>query len=122
MAWTFLPNQPIYTQLIQRLHQAIAAGEYPPGSRLPTVRELAADAGINPNTVQRAYQELERDGLIFSHRTAGRFVTEDASVVEAARSKLAAQQVTQFLSAMQALGFSQEEAAALLAPQKEEES
>ena len=120
MPWSFEPNQPIYTQLIDRLRRAVAAGEYPPGSRLPTVRELAAEAGINPNTVQRALLELEREGLIYSQRTSGRFVTDDPAAVEAARKTLAAGQVHRFLSAMRALGFTQQEAAALAAEMKEE--
>ena len=121
MPWSFEPNQPIYTQLIDRLRLAVAAGEYPPGSRLPTVRELAAEAGINPNTVQRALLELEREGLIYSQRTSGRFVTDDPAAVESARKTLAAGQVHRFLSAMRALGFTQQEAAALAAEMKEEE-
>ena len=121
MPWRFEPNQPIYTQLIDRLRRAVAAGEYPPGSRLPTVRELAAEAAINPNTVQRALLELEREGLIYSQRTSGRFVTDDPAAVESARKALAERQVRQFLSAMRALGFTQQEAAALAAEMKEEE-
>ena len=75
MEWQFRNDSPIYTQLTQRLTQAIVAGEFRPGERLPSVRELAVEAGVNPNTVQRALSELERDGLVFSQRTAGRVVT-----------------------------------------------
>ena len=121
MSWDFAPNQPIYTQLIDRLRRAIAAGEYPSGSRLPAVRELAAEAGNNPNTVQRALGELEREGLIYAQRTAGRYVTDDPAAITAARRELAATQVRQYLSAMRALGFSVEEAAALAAEMKEKE-
>lgn len=121
MSWDFAPNQPIYTQLIDRLRRAIAAGEYPSGSRLPAVRELAAEAGINPNTVQRALGELEREGLIYAQRTAGRYVTDDPAAITAARRELAATQVRQYLSSMRALGFSVEEAAALAAEMKEKE-
>lgn len=121
MSWDFAPNQPIYTQLIDRLRRAIAAGEYPSGSRLPAVRELAAEAGINPNTVQRALGELEREGLIYAQRTAGRYVTDDPAAITAARRELAATQVRQYLSAMRALGFSADEAAALAAEMKENE-
>ena len=74
MSWKFQPDQPIYTQLVARLQQQIVSGVYPPGSKLPSVRELAADAGANPNTVQRAFAELERAGLIYTQRTAGKFV------------------------------------------------
>ncbi len=121
MPWSFAPNQPIYTQLIDRLRRAVAAGEYPAGSRLPAVRELAAEAGINPNTVQRAFLELEREGLIYSQRTSGRFVTDDPDAIARARNTLASEQVRQYLSAMRALGFSQDEAAGLAAGMKEKE-
>lgn len=121
MPWSFAPNQPIYTQLIDRLRRAVAAGEYPAGSRLPAVRELAAEAGINPNTVQRAFLELEREGLIYSQRTSGRFVTDDPDAIARARNTLASEQVRQYLSAMRALGFSQDEAADLAAGMKEKE-
>lgn len=121
MPWSFAPNQPIYTQLIDRLRRAVAAGEYPAGSRLPAVRELAAEAGINPNTVQRAFLELEREGLIYSQRTSGRFVTDDPDAIARARNTLASEQVRQYLSAMRALGFSQDDAAGLAAGMKEKE-
>lgn len=121
MPWSFAPNQPIYTQLIDRLRRAVAAGEYPAGSRLPAVRELAAEAGINPNTVQRAFLELEREGLIYSQRTSGRFVTDDPDAIARARNTLASEQVRQYLSAMRALGFSQDEAAGLAAGMTEKE-
>ena len=68
MEWQFRNDSPIYTQLTQRLTQAIVAGEFRPGERLPSVRELAVEAGVNPNTVQRALADLERDGLVFSQR------------------------------------------------------
>ena len=75
------------------------------GEKLPSVRELAAEAGINPNTVQRAFAELERLGLIYTQRTSGKFVTEDAAAIDAARRALAEGQTRQYLAAMSALGF-----------------
>jgi DNA-binding transcriptional regulator YhcF (GntR family) len=77
MNWQFDNDMPIYSQLVGQIKQRIVAGVFPPGERLPSVRDLATDAGVNPNTMQRALQELERNGLVFSQRTAGRFVTED---------------------------------------------
>ena len=77
MEWTFRSDQPIYAQMSRQLSAAIVTGYYSPGQRLPSVRDIAMDAGVNPNTVQRALAELERDGLVFSQRTSGRFVTED---------------------------------------------
>ena len=69
MSWQFQADQPIYTQLVARLQQQIVSGGYPPGCKLPSVRDLAADAGVNPNTVQRAFADLERAGLIYTQRT-----------------------------------------------------
>ena len=131
MAWCFDPNRPIYAQLTERLRTRIASGVYPPGSKLPAVRELAADAGANPNTLQRAFAELEREGLIFTQRTSGRFVTEDPEAVNAVRRRLACEQVDAYLSSMAAIGYCAGEAAAMAAeqaaqkeliPEKEEES
>ena len=83
MPWSFQADTPIYTQLVARLQEQIVSGAYPPGSKLPSVRDLAADAGVNPNTVQRAFAELERLGLIYTQRTSGKFVTEDAAAADA---------------------------------------
>ena len=116
MEWQFRNDSPIYTQLTQRLTQAIVAGEFRPGERLPSVRELAVEAGVNPNTVQRALADLERDGLVFSQRTAGRFVTGDVSMIENAKLRLA-----DFLSEMAKLGCGRDEVIALLQGRKEEE-
>ena len=121
MEWSFHSNQPIYTQLIEQLTLAILSGEYPTGGKLPAVRELAAEAGVNPNTVQRALSELERDGLVFSQRTAGRFVTGDVSMIENAKLRLADQCVENFLSEMAKLGCGRDEVIALLQGRKEEE-
>ena len=105
MPWSFQADTPIYTQLVARLQEQIVSGAYPPGSKLPSVRDLAADAGVNPNTVQRAFAELERLGLIYTQRTSGKFVTEDAAAIDAARRALAEGQTRQYLAAMSALGF-----------------
>ena len=105
MPWSFQADTPIYTQLVARLQEQIVSGAYPPGSKLPSVRDLAADAGVNPNTVQRAFAELERLSLIYTQRTSGKFVTEDASAIDTARRALAEGQTRQYLAAMSALGF-----------------
>ena len=115
MEWQFRNDSPIYTQLTQRLTQAIVAGEFRPGER-------AVEAGVNPNTVQRALADLERDGLVFSQRTAGRFVTGDVSMIENAKLRLADQCVENFLSEMAKLGCGRDEVIALLQDRKEEES
>ena len=105
MPWSFQADTPIYTQLVARLQEQIVSGAYPPGSKLPSVRDLAAAAGVNPNTVQRAFAELERLGLIYTQRTSGKGVTEDAAAMDAARRALAEGQTRQYLAAMSALGF-----------------
>ena len=114
MVWTFDSDQPIYTQLVDRIKFAIVSGELKPGDRMSAVRELALEAGVNPNTMQRALQQLEREGLVFAQRSAGRFVTEDTDVIGRVRSALAAQQVKRFRDAMQALGCTEEEMKTLL--------
>ena len=88
MDWNFRNDQPIYSQLTQRLTEAIVSGIYAPGEKLPSVRELAVEAGVNPNTVQRALAELERDGLVFSQRTTGRFVTENENMIVNAKLRV----------------------------------
>ena len=121
MPWDFDANRPIYTQLTERLRLRIASGEYPPGGKLPAVRELAAEAGANPNTVQRAFANLEREGLIYTQRTAGKFVTEDAAAVAAARRSLAEAQTRQYLAAMRALGCGKQEIHNLFDQMEEQE-
>lgn len=114
MNWAFQPDLPIYTQLVARMQEQIVSGAYPPGSKLPSVRDLAAEAGVNPNTVQRAFAELERTGLVFTQRTSGKFVTEDQNAIDAIRKTLAEAQTRRYLAAMRALGCGREETAALL--------
>ena len=82
MKWQFSNDAPIYSQLIHQIQVGIVSGAFPPGQRLPSVRDLATEAGVNPNTMQRALAELERDGLVYSQRTAGRFVTEDQIMID----------------------------------------
>lgn len=109
MAWTLDTDRPIYVQLIERIQMQIVSGQYPPGSWLPSVRDLAAEAAVNPNTMQRAFAELERSGLILTQRTSGRTVTEDTDLIHQIRQTLAREHLDQFLKKMQELGFSQEQ-------------
>ena len=106
MSWEFQDHLPIYAQLMDTLKRRIVTGRYLPGEKLPSVRELAAEAGINPNTVQRAFSELEREGLIYTQRATGKYVTENTDDIKSARRSLARTQVADFLRAMQSLGFS----------------
>lgn len=114
MQQTFDPGRPIYTQIVEYLRQQIACGAYAAGARLPSVRELAAAAGVNPNTMQRALAELERQGLVCTERTAGRYVTTDSAFIAAVRHDLALREAESFLARMAQLGYSRAEAAALL--------
>ena len=114
MQWKFDGNAPIYTQLVDQMKLGIVSGEWIPGQRIPAVRELAVDAGVNPNTMQRALQELERQGLMFSQRTSGRFVTEDREMIEDAKRALANRHISAFIRQMQALGYTRQEIVAML--------
>ncbi|NLU25143.1 MAG: GntR family transcriptional regulator [Clostridiales bacterium] len=120
MIGDFRSDQPIYTQLVEQVTLAILSGEFPPGGKLPSVRELAAQAGVNPNTMQRAFSELERGGLIFSQRTSGRFVTEDTVVIEAAKERLARQRLMEFLQSMRLLGYDNKQVLQLLQSREED--
>ena len=114
MAWQFRNDAPIYTQLVAQIKLRIVAGTFQPGQRLPAVRDFAVEAGVNPNTMQRALAELEREQLVFSQRTAGRFVTEDSEMIQTIKQELAQQQLAQFFQAMAELGYARAEIVALV--------
>ena len=82
MPWDLKPDRPIYTQLVEHIELMILSGVYPPGTKLPSVRDLAKEASVNPNTMQRALSKLEEDGLIITHRTSGRSITEDSGMIK----------------------------------------
>ncbi len=119
MPWQFDPDRPIYRQLKERILLNIVSGAYAPGSQLPTVRELAEEAAVNPNTLQKALQELERDGLVFAQRTSGRFVTENKAVIKQAKTDLAKEQINLFLTKMAAIGYDRQDAVVLIQINKE---
>lgn len=121
MQWQFSNEMPIYSQLVEQIKIGIVSGMFPPGERLPSGRDLATEAGVNPNTMQRAMTELERDGLVYSQRTAGRFVTEDHAVIQAAKRDLAQRHIHAFLAAMLRLGYRREEIISLLEQEHQEE-
>ena len=114
MDWNISAGRPVYLQLIEQLQAAIVAGALPAGARVPPVRELAAEAGVNPNTMQRALQDLEGRGLIQTQRTAGRTVTTDTRLVEELRSGQARALAKTFWRQMQTLGLDAEQVQALL--------
>lgn len=102
-------NMPIYVQIMNSVKEAIAAGELAPSERVPSVRELARDFEVNPNTMQRALNELEREGLLVSERTSGRFVTADKKMIDELKTEMAAKTTDNFRKEMAALGFSNDE-------------
>ncbi len=114
MPWDFTTDRPIYLQLVENIQQKIISGEYSPGERLPSVRDLALAAAVNPNTMQKAMTELERSGLVFAQRTSGRYITDDAQLIKNLRRQTAGQQAADFLAGLHKLGFSSDEAAELL--------
>jgi len=120
MPWDLKPDRPIYVQLIEQMELKICSGEYPLGSRLPSVRDLAQEASVNPNTMQRALAKLEEDGLLYTNRTSGRFVTEDVNKVKEVKKKLAEEHILHFLNKMKELGFDDQEIIALLRARTEE--
>lgn len=121
MKWNITADKPVYLQLIEQMQMAIVAGEYRAGDKVPSVRDLAAVAGVNPNTMQRALQELETRSLINTQRTAGRTITEDEAMINTLRNEIATQQIDAFLSAMRELGFSKAEILELLTKATQEE-
>ena len=122
MNWNLSDGRPIWQQLHEQLTLRIATGSYVRGSKMPTVRELAAEAGVNPNTMQRALAQLEADGLVVTNRTAGRTVTDDESVLTATRRRLAHGTNNTYLDQMALLGFTRAEAAELLQTWEEEDT
>ena len=109
MAWKFSSTEAVYVQITDRIRQDIVNGIYPAGSQLPTVRQLAAEAAVNPNTMQRALLVLENEGLLYSRGTVGRFVTDSSEILVAAREKMVMDTVGRLLGEAHSLGISSEE-------------
>lgn len=123
MTWqTFDNNKAIYMQIMDQLILKIVSGTYPPGSKLPTVRELAVDMSVNPNTMQRAFMELEEKGIVITKRTTGRFVCEDLSIIKKLRKQLAGASFKQFVHQMNRLGYSNKDILAMVKDLEEEQS
>ena len=114
MDWKFTDDAPIYQQIMNIMKRQIASGELKAGQKLSSVRELALEAGVNPNTMQKALAELEREGLVYSQRTAGRFVAEQGAIREGLQEELMMEYVDEFLEKMMKLGFSVDEVIDLL--------
>lgn len=120
MDWKLEGSSPVYLQIMASIRRAVLQGEYPPGSRIPAVRELAAQARVNPNTMQRALMMLEQEGLLQSSGTTGRFVTSDPEILEQLRMDMTHQTLRRFAQELKAMGMTMEQAAqALLEIEKE---
>lgn len=114
MSWELKNDRPIYTQLIEQIQLRIFSGVYPAGSKLPSVRDMAQEAAVNPNTMQRALARLEEDGLVITHRTSGRTVTEDEKMIEKAKTQLAKEQIMEFLEKMKMMGLERKEVLSII--------
>lgn len=121
MPWTLDDTRPIYLQLEDIIKSKIIVGIYKPGQKLPSVRDLASEAAVNPNTMQKALTELERSGLVYTQRTSGRYITKDTDIMKHLKQQLAHDQIRQFLEAMKHLGFTKEESIRLLIEESKEE-
>jgi DNA-binding transcriptional regulator YhcF (GntR family) len=109
MSWNLDSDRPIFLQIVEHIELDIVSGALPPGTRIPSVRELASEASVNPNTMQRALSELERLGLMRTERTSGRYITEDRQMIDDLKKDLAASGVESFVSQMKKLGLTQDE-------------
>lgn len=110
MEYIFDNERPIYIQLVEIIRTKIVSGNLKKGERLPSVRELALTMKVNPNTMQKALVELENEGLVYTERTNGKFVTEDEDLIEKVKKELAKEKVNTYLNSMKNIGISFEEA------------
>lgn len=117
----FSNDKPIYTQLVEQIKRLIVSGSLNSGDKLESVRDIALKAGVNPNTVQRAFGELERTGLVYTQRTNGRFITDDVELIEKMKSDFAQEEIRKFIRNMQEIGFDKDEILKQIDSYKEEE-
>ena len=120
MGWNFQADRLIYAQLMEEIKRRIISGVYKPGEKMPSVRDLAAEASVNPNTMQRAFAQLEQEGLLYTQRTSGRFVTEDEERIMDMKNELAKELIRDFWKNMEQLGFGRQQTLTLLTTMKEE--
>lgn len=109
MAWSFSSDKPVYIQIADRITGLVLSGKYMAGEQIPSVRQLALEAAVNPNTVQHAFSELEEIGIIISQGTVGRYVTDDTAVIEDCRKKMAEKMVNEFVTNIGQLSVSREQ-------------
>ncbi len=114
MEWKFTGSEPVYQQIAEHFRRAVLTGQFPAGSRVPSVRELATQARVNPNTMQRALTALEREGLLICHGTLGRFVTSDERILENLRQQAVLHTVRHCSDLLAQLGLTLQDAADIL--------
>ncbi|MDD6213807.1 MAG: GntR family transcriptional regulator [Firmicutes bacterium] len=114
MDWKFSSDRAIYSQIVEQIKLFIVSGYFAKGDKIASVRELAADAGVNPNTMQKALTELERDGLLYSSRTSGRFITDDSELIASTKKEFADEKIADFLLSMKKLGYTRQESIQLI--------
>lgn len=114
MKWDINSDRPVYIQLMEQIQAGIISGYFKPGDKLPSVRDLAAEAAVNPNTMQKALTELERCELLYTNRTSGRYITSDEKLIKKLKSSSAKTQILDFLEKMKQLGFDSKETLTLI--------
>jgi GntR family transcriptional regulator len=114
MQWDINSERPVYIQLIEQIQAGIISGNFKSGDKLPSVRDLASEAAVNPNTMQKALMELERIGLLYTNRTSGRYITSDESMIKNLKEQSAKNQIVDFLEKMRLLGFQSDEILSLI--------
>ena len=121
LQWKFNGNRPVYIQIMEHIRNAILVGKLPPGGRVPPVRELASQAQVNPNTMQRALLDLEREGLLISQGALGRFVTNDPDILQNMRQTALSAVIAECAAQCKAAGLTMAQAAQMLLALEEEE-
>jgi len=114
MQWDINSERPVYLQLMEQIQASIICGYFKPSDKLPSVRDLAAEASVNPNTMQKALSELERSGLIYSNRTSGRYITSDLTLIKKLKEQSAKGLIVDFLDKMNQLGFEKDEVLSII--------
>lgn len=119
MNWKFVDNRPIYAQIVEEIQRRILSGLYPSGASLPSVRQLAEEASVNPNTMQKAMAELEVQGLIHTQRTSGRTVSTDEELKMQLKTQIAGGYIDQYFEGMKSLGIEPDAAIKMLTERKD---
>lgn len=118
--WDFAEGSPIWRQIAVRIKSDVAGGRLAPGEKIASVRDLAVQAGVNPNTMQRALAQLEQEGILRTERTSGRYVTEDAAVLDVLRGQLASGVIADLYRKLRAIGMDDDQIVAAVAAWKDE--